>query len=260
MVTGGEAKYDVVFDNGTLSQVPECIIRGVQWRILCEEPVASEQEINTALANVELVQAQKTAAANLAKQRFEAERLRLIDENEFGLEVLNGYAPASKVAKNIRLVLKKTYGKDVKFSVKSSSYGSVGISWIDGPTSSEVDKLLSMFKNGSFNSMEDMYEYNKTPFVDAFGGVEYLNTNRTSTPESIQRQIDRLWEVMPINLQGIEKPTHENYHEKWQYIPDMNDRISDVIRNLVWRFNCLTNKYVVDHHDFYVSLAIGAEE
>lgn len=257
MAMGGGADYDVVFNNGTVShKIPECIIRGVQWVIYDEEPLATAEQISRALAHAELVDAQKKAEALSAKERFEAERLRLIDENRHGLEVMNGYAPASKVAANIRKVLKNTYGKQVKFSVKSSSHGSVGVSWIDGPTSSEVDKLLSPFKAGSFNGMEDMYEYHKNPFVEAFGGVEYLSTSRTNSDEAVQRQIDRLWEVMP-SLATIAKPDVQSIYQSWERIPDMDDRIAEVVRTLAYRFNCLTSCYVVDHHDFYVSLARG---
>jgi len=49
----------------------------------------------------------------------------------------------------------------VKFSVKSESFSmgdSVHVNWTDGPTSDEVDSIISKYQYGHFNSMDDMYE------------------------------------------------------------------------------------------------------
>lgn len=49
----------------------------------------------------------------------------------------------------------------IKFSVKSESFSmgdSVRVNWTDGPTSDEVDNIISKYQYGHFNGMEDMYE------------------------------------------------------------------------------------------------------
>lgn len=56
----------------------------------------------------------------------------------------------------------KTNFPNVKFSVKSSNFAggdSVSITWSDGPTNDQVREITRKYQYGSFNSMEDMYEY-----------------------------------------------------------------------------------------------------
>jgi len=159
------------------------------------------------------------------------------------------------VAKNVRKVLKSTYGNSVKFSVKASG-SSLGVSWVDGPTSFEVDKLLSCFKAGSFNSMEDIYESNISPFNEVFGGVDYLTTYRENGVEAVNRQINRLWEMMPSDLLGVDKPDAASIHNS-EIIPTTGDHIGEVVRRLANRFNCLSNTYYDNGYaDFYLKMAM----
>lgn len=61
----------------------------------------------------------------------------------------------------IRTELKKAY-PNCKFSVTSESFAggdSVYISWTDGPTRDKVEAITSKYQYGSFNGMEDIYEY-----------------------------------------------------------------------------------------------------
>ena len=65
---GGSATFDVVFDNGHKSlNLPECIIRGVQWSIL--PGIATDKEIAEALAYAAHVaaNARKVAEDGIAK-------------------------------------------------------------------------------------------------------------------------------------------------------------------------------------------------
>src|SRR3546814_11207138 len=69
MHSGGNASFSVVFDNGSISKaVPECIIRGVQWRVLDE--TASAEDIAEALARAACAKATAAVAADNAKARF----------------------------------------------------------------------------------------------------------------------------------------------------------------------------------------------
>lgn len=50
----------------------------------------------------------------------------------------------------------------IKFSVTSDCFSggdSVNINYTDGPTSEEVDDIVKKYQYGSFNGMEDIYEY-----------------------------------------------------------------------------------------------------
>jgi hypothetical protein len=60
------------------------------------------------------------------------------------------------VAKLIRAELKKSLS-DTKFSVRISRSGgsSIDVSWTDGPTTTDVDKIVHAFQGGRFESMTD---------------------------------------------------------------------------------------------------------
>jgi len=74
----------------------------------------------------------------------------------------------------------KTKYPNVKFSVTSESFAggdSVSISWTDGPTSGEVDKITKKYQYGSFNGMEDIYEH--TNERNDIPQSKYVKTSRT---------------------------------------------------------------------------------
>ena len=88
---------------------------------------------------------------------------------------------AKIAAVNIRRMLKSAF-PGVKFSVRTE-YGSmmdaVNIKWEDGPTQASVDQMLSVFKDGRFDSMTDYYEYNPTEWTRTFGSAKYISTTRS---------------------------------------------------------------------------------
>lgn len=66
----------------------------------------------------------------------------------------------------------------VKFSVRSEHFSqgnAIRVGWVDGPAEKPVQAFLDQFKEGSFNSMEDMYEYRKDR---QFTG-KYISTSRS---------------------------------------------------------------------------------
>ena len=96
-------------------------------------------------------------------------------------------------AKLIRKELKH-YFPNVKFSVRGHKYSggsSINISWVDGPTTSEVDKVAKRFEGASFDGMTDCKNY-ETSFVVLEGstlpievhyGADFVFTNRDLSPE-----------------------------------------------------------------------------
>ena len=72
----------------------------------------------------------------------------------------------------------------VKFSAKSDSYAggdSVNVSWTDGPTEKAVKMLTGKYEMGSFNGMEDIYEY--TNSREDIPQVKYVFERREISPE-----------------------------------------------------------------------------
>lgn len=110
-------------------------------------------------------------------------------------------------AKNVRIELKVAF-PGVKFSVKTERYSggdSISVGWIDGPTGKQVEAITKKYQGGSFNGMEDIYEYTDNPFVDLFGEAKYVFGERERSNELIQRCLAEL------AAQGYPAVTVEEY-------------------------------------------------
>lgn len=84
----------------------------------------------------------------------------------------------AKAAKAIKAELKKAY-PGVKFSVTSENFSmgnAVRIYYTDGPISSNIQKLVSKYQYGSFNGMEDIYEYDNVN--KDISQAKYVTTER----------------------------------------------------------------------------------
>ena len=208
MVTGGNASFDVVWDEGSYSNaVSEAIIRGCQWHINPEE-TRSLIEIEMAKRHADNVIKQKEEAAK------EVARIRELDKEVMRLskphlKTVEKYSGGKQCAKNMRIELKRAF-KGIKFSV-TSSYDSVNVRWTDGPIDEQVEAIVERYENGRFNGMEDIYEYNSSPFNDVFGGVKYVFCNRDDSDKAMQKAIDAVFSAYKYDLQGINKPTIEEY-------------------------------------------------
>ena len=94
-------------------------------------------------------------------------------------------------AKNIRVELKAAF-PSIKFSVKSSRYSggdSISVHWIDGPSSDQVNEIIGKYSGGSFNGMEDIYEYSDDSWNDAFGEAKYVSAARHNSDKAIESAI-----------------------------------------------------------------------
>jgi hypothetical protein len=106
-------------------------------------------------------------------------------------------------AKNIRIELARAF-PGVKFSVKSSRFSggdSITVRWIDGPTSQQVDDIADKYQAGSFNGMEDIYEYSHSAWRDAFGDAKYVHSDRENSDRAIASAIRTV-----CNQYGMEAP------------------------------------------------------
>lgn len=90
-------------------------------------------------------------------------------------------------AKNIRTELKRAF-PGVKFSVRSESYSggnAVRVSWTDGPTSQQVEKITGKYSGGSFDGMTDCYNYRRSPWTEVFGESKYITESRHASDAAI---------------------------------------------------------------------------
>lgn len=181
---GGNAEFDIVFDNGTMSsRLPECILRGVQWRIYDE--IYTAEQITGALKYAADLKAKREKAEADSKVRFakECERLKAAYPHLTPLGEDNRWS-VTAAASNLRKQLKHDF-PGVKFSVRSKSYtggDSITVEWTDGPDVASVKAIGDKFEQGHFDGMTDSYEYSKSPWTETFGGTKYVFTDRTKSP------------------------------------------------------------------------------
>lgn len=196
MVHGERIDLDVVFHCGKiLRNVSESVLRGVQWKI-CDD-VCTPSELDGILSAALQEERRNEKAKKDMKEAFEEEVRRLKSAPEFtNLKKVesNNISVAAVVSSNIRLLLKK-YFSDVKFTVKKTSYNSVSVRWTDGPTCDKVEEITGRFKSGYFNSMEDVYEYNESPFNVVYGGINFISIDRVYSDELIDKAISLCREI-----------------------------------------------------------------
>mgnify|MGYP006399029041 CR=1 FL=1 len=209
-VAGGNATIDIVWDNGNRSNVPETLARSsVQWEIFSD--VVGAQEVADAVAMATKIEQEKADAQERADRAREAAKAELASDP--ALRTLKRADKsddhgAKLAAANLRKLLKIRF-PGVKFSVRMDGYSAIRVRWEDGPTRGEVETQAQKFKRGYFDGMTDSYEFQRSPWVDLFGGVEYVFCERSITNSLMGRAIDAVWCEFSGNVKDMEKPTPE---------------------------------------------------
>lgn len=198
IVMGGNAYFDIVWDNGTESRkVPEAIIRGVQWRIYDE--IATQDDIAAAFNRVEREKARKEEDAEAEAETIDNERARLLSAPEYAkLERREGSKKSDHAlaAANIRRELKTAFpGYRIKVRSRTFSMGDAVDAYVLGVQPECVDSVLktareivSKYQEGNFDGMEDLYTYTRgvgRVFSALFGGSKYVHAN-VRTPDQIE--------------------------------------------------------------------------
>lgn len=246
-VMGGNAYFDIIWDNGTESPgIPESLLRGsVQWGILSD--IYGETQIAEARAHLAIETARRKAKADEAAARFEAQCDRLRAERPDLKRREDEENSFKRAVKNIRLDLKKRWPK-VKFSVRTEYYGSVSIRWTDGPTRREVDRAVDQYQAGHFNGMEDIYEHSETPWTTVFGGAKYVSTCREYSDNLLAFGLDKLYECLPTNLKDVPRPTVEMLkgYGHCPLVPHLHISVCEGARGLVEVYDCTTGVFAYE--------------
>lgn len=208
MVTGGHAEFDIVHECGKFSKrLPECILRGVQWKIFDE--IKDAERIRELCEHAKEKQAEEAREKENQKVIFDAEVERLKTAPEYA-HLEQGECGSGKLfAKNIRKELKQFKG--VKFSVRNAYHGSVSVSWTDGPTKEKVKSIINKYKAGHFNSMQDIYEYSDDPFNVVFGSVEYPDAQRSYSDAMAEKAIAKIIKDFGLEFETV--PTGEDFRK-----------------------------------------------
>jgi hypothetical protein len=150
----------------------------------------------------------------------------------------------TETATLIRAELKSAF-PGVKFSVKSKSYSggsSINVSWTDGPTAKEVDRVAGQFAGASFDGMIDLKSYHDSTFrgETVRFGADYVFTNRKVSTELLQRAVRYINQKygLSISLDVVKSSGSYAYVES---TPETNARpsfanysVADLINQTSW--------------------------
>ncbi|MGQ6550179.1 LPD29 domain-containing protein [Serratia sp. IR-2025] len=144
---------------------------------------------------------EETQKKKQAQKAFhnEIERLKAAPEYSGLSQEQKGVA---KVTANTRKELKMAY-PGVKFSVRKRHTDSVTVSWTDGPKEDEIKAIVCKYKDGHYNSMEDLHEYCATLFNKVFGGVGYLFTEREFSDVLTEKAIQEFKAKYSVRFENI---------------------------------------------------------
>ncbi len=139
-----------------------------------EGDLATREEIAALITGCAIAKALDEVHRAEAAEAFTAEVERLKADSQYS-HLTQGQGPGV-AAKNIRAELKKAFPK-IKFSVRKSSYDAINVTIPKGAgvTSKEVETVVTdKYEAGHFNGMQDIYEYSRNPWGEAFGSVKYI--------------------------------------------------------------------------------------
>ena len=94
-------------------------------------------------------------------------------------------------SKNMKIELALAF-PGVRFSIKTRRFSggdAIDVSWTDGPTSKQVDEIIDRYSAGSFDGMEDIYNYSRNAWIEAFGAAKYVHSRRDMSDAAIERAI-----------------------------------------------------------------------
>lgn len=118
------------------------------------------------------------------RRKDEAEKIARSDEREraelpklFPYLTVNTSDDQNITANNIRADLKHHF-PGVKFSVRKDHYSTYYVNWNNGPTESDVCKVVDKYEDHSTDITGDFRDYDPSNFNKVFGGFDYVFTSR----------------------------------------------------------------------------------
>jgi hypothetical protein len=106
------------------------------------------------------------------------------------------YFTVTETAGLIRAALKAAFPA-VKFGVRSSKYAggaSVAVSWTDGPTHDEVERIAKAFEGATFDGQTDLMNYIRRDVdgVQVRYGADFVNCTRHMSADLLSRAVRRV--------------------------------------------------------------------
>jgi hypothetical protein len=206
--------YTIIYPDGRQAHAQQLNSRSPFTCITpIDGPLATTDEVNALLNQRDAKRAADKVAASEEAQRHHAEVLRLTAELEAkypkAIPLASTISEHARAAKNMRAELKAAF-PGIKFSIRSKSFAGgddVRVSWDLGPTRQEVAAITDKYEEGSFDSMNDLYSYDRSAMSAAvsivLGQAKYVLESR-HYPDGIFEQVGRaLCALQKVEYNGI---------------------------------------------------------
>ena len=216
---------------------------GIGFYYDLNEPLATDEEINQAIERAnQFLKEIEEEKKKVAEERKQAEEEVLQKYGEIFDRPNGGLCTgAVLVAKHIRKELAIEFPGQ-KFSVRKENYSTIYVSWNDGPTRDEVERIIGKHQRCCTRDRwnDDIFDYKDTAFTSVFGGVDYLFCNRETAPENRNvslytkptKQVKE--EIEPLETSGVQII---DYSEKAIAVVGDTRAIKDTLKSLGGRFN-----------------------
>lgn len=141
-------------------------------------------------------------------------------------------------AKNIRAELAAAF-PGVKFSVRgrtASMMDAIDVSWTDGPMTAQVDEIIGKYAAGSFNGMDDSYNYSVSVWNDCFGDAKYVSGRRDHSAQAEASAVRRVFAKYGQLLAELGQ-TEEQVLADWQSGKGLYVQVGGCqdVRDLIWQ-------------------------
>ena len=152
-------------------------------QVYITDEILDSDSILDAIDGNKKAEASAQAGAILAVKERDEQREKLIKDNSHLEQIPEGsYKTRVIGAKNIRKELKTLFPKD-KFSVRGDSFSGGDSIHIEYPKDFDGDKekieqICQKYQQGSFDGMQDLYEYGHKLWTELFGGAKYVSCQR----------------------------------------------------------------------------------
>lgn len=144
------------------------------------------------------------------------------------LDNIKDYGERDKAKKKNLMALLKHNFPGVRFTGRKG-YSSMSIKWTDGPSESEVNKIIGLFEDEfDGDSMSDYYHTTATPFTSVYGGWDSVGTERKYSETFVERckteankfetDADFAWHVQEVFKSRLDEYYRNNRAEWWRVI------------------------------------------
>lgn len=151
---------------------------------------------------------------------------------------MSNYASAVESSKIMKQMLRKAFPA-TEFSIRMSrgtAYGSVTVSWTDGPTTKRVEEITNRFVGKTFDGMTDSTGYTRNTLPDGrTTGCGYVHTSRDISPSFARRLSAQVAHYFGVEMPAIVEYTSYTGAPAWKlendsrHIPQLGEYASTMI-------------------------------